>query len=852
MKKLLHSLPPLLGLLLFGVALWSIHHTLQAYPFHDILRHLRELPANHLVAALGLTVLGYLVLTGYDRLALHYVDEPLPYARIATASFISYAFSHNIGLAMVSGATVRIRLYSAFGLSTIKIAQVIAFTSLTLWIGFLFLCGTVFLLEPMRIPDLLHFPLASVQPLGVVFLLLVAGYLLRTSFGRRRITVHGWELRFPSLRLALAQIGISSLDWTLSGSVLYLLLPTATAPSFPAFLSVYLLAQFAGIVSQVPGGLGVFETVILLFFSPLMPAAEVAAALLAFRAIYYFLPLLAAAMLLGSYEILQRKEELKLLTDRVGRWLPALTPPVLAFTTFLGGTILLFSGATPAISSRLHWIKNFLPLPVLELSHFMGSLVGVGLLFLARGVQRRLDAAYLLTLVLLWVGAMVSLLKGADYEEAVILLIMLATLLPCRRYFYRKTLLIDQRFSAAWLVAIAVVLASSTWLGYFSFKHIEYSNELWWRFSFTGGGAPRFLRATVGVFSLTLLFSFSRLLRSASSKPTPPTTEELNRCRAIIALSPESNSNLALLGDKMFLFSDSGLAFIMYGIAGRSWVAMGDPVGPSDEWPELLWRFREMVDQHGGWPVFYEIRSQHLHLYLDLGLTLLKFGEQARVRLDSFSLTGSDRKTLRNGVNRLEKQGCEFELAPVEAVATLLPELKNISDGWLAEKNSREKGFSLGFFDPDYLLQFPVGLVRQAGKIVAFANIWPSGSVKEELSIDLMRYLPAAPNGVMEYLLVQLMLWGRQEGYCWFNLGMAPLSGLENRALAPLWNRFGSLIYHHAELVYNFQGLREYKEKFGPEWEPMYMASPGGLVLPRILTNVAALISGGLQGVVRK
>jgi len=180
-----------------------------------------------------------------------------------------------------------------------------------------------------------------------------------------------------------------------------------------------------------------------------------------------------------------------------------------------------------------------------------------------------------------------------------------------------------------------------------------------------------------------------------------------------------------------------------------------------------------------------------------------------------------------------------------------LPELRQVSDAWLVERRTREKGFSLGFFAPEYVQHFPAGIVRLDGKIVAFANLW-LGAEKEEISPDLMRYLPSAPSGIMEYLFIQLMLWGQQEGYQWFDLGMAPLSGLEDHALAPLWNRLGALVFRHGEHFYNFQGLRQYKEKFNPEWTPRYLASPGGLALPRILTNITTLISGGLKGMVAK
>jgi Uncharacterized conserved protein len=134
---------------------------------------------------------------------------------------------------------------------------------------------------------------------------------------------------------------------------------------------------------------------------------------------------------------------------------------------------------------------------------------------------------------------------------------------------------------------------------------------------------------------------------------------------------------------------------------------------------------------------------------------------------------------------------------------------------------------------------------------VAFASLWTSLS-KVELSVDLMRYGPEAPPAVMQYLFTELMLWGREQGYQFFGLGMAPLAGLERRALAPLWSRLGAFMYRHGEQFYNFQGLREYKAKFDPIWEPRYIASPGGVALPRILTNIATLISGGLSGVLAK
>jgi phosphatidylglycerol lysyltransferase len=178
-----------------------------------------------------------------------------------------------------------------------------------------------------------------------------------------------------------------------------------------------------------------------------------------------------------------------------------------------------------------------------------------------------------------------------------------------------------------------------------------------------------------------------------------------------------------------------------------------------------------------------------------------------------------------------------------------LPELAAISNDWLTSKRTSEKGFSLGYFDERYLTSFPLAVVRQHDRLLAFANLF-EGAAKEELSIDLMRHRTQAPNGVMDFLFVELMLWGAAAGYHWFNLGMAPLSGLGSDKLAPLWERAGALVFRYGDQLYNFEGLRKYKSKFDPVWTPKYLACPGGLALPVILADIAALVAGGASRIV--
>ncbi len=847
-KETLNKISQILGLCLFVLALVIIHYKLKQYHSHDIITQIKLFSPSSLLLAVAFTILDYLVLTLYDALALRYIKHPIKYSKLALASFVSYVFSHN--LTIVGGSTARYRIYSALGVSPSKVARMIIFCSMTFWLGFFLLSGSVFIAIPQNIPKTLHIPFGSMRPVGVIFVGLVIIYILFVSLRKKPFQFQTWDIAIPSLPISLGQIIISSLDWLFACAVLYSLLPSAISITFWQFLAVFMLAQLIGLISYVPGGLGVFETIILLLLSPHTESSTLIGCLLLYRLIYYILPFVAATFILATYELAENKHIAKKVGAAFEKWAPVITPQVLAVTCFIAGAILLFSGALPSSKGRIDFLYDLLPLPAIELSHFLASVVGTLLLLLARGLQRRISSAYHLTVLLLVSGIIFSLLKGFDYEEAIILTIILITLLTSHKEFYRKASIITDRLTPLWGTSVAIVIICSVWLGFFSYKHIDYSNKLWWQFVINGD-APRFLRATSGVVIVILLYAFARLLhpgRPVEEIDSSCSTETIEK---IVKTSNRTYSNLALLGDKKFLLNGEQDTFIMYADEGKSRIAMGDPVGPENRWEELMWKFRQLCRRKELWPVFYEIDSSRLDLYLDMGMSILKLGEEGRVGLNDFTLESPQHKDLRYVHNKILKQSFTFEIIPTDQVPNIVGQLKNISDTWLSEKNTKEKGFSLGFFKTNYISKFPIAVVRKDEKIVAFANIWQAAE-KEECSIDLMRHLPDCPNGIMEYLFVELILWGKQEEYKWFNLGMAPLSGMEDNELAPLWHKLGTFIYTHGEHFYNFRGIRHYKEKFSPIWKPKYLACPKGLMLPRVLTNLASLISGSIKGTLSK
>ena len=842
------AIPAFIGLALFLAALEILRVELRAVSWHDLLADVLRTPPSRLAFAVGLTALNYAALTGYDLLAFAYIGKALPRARIVLASFLAYAISNNVGFAMLSGASVRYRFYTRWGVTAEELSRIVFSYSVTFWLGLFGLGGLSFVLSPLTAARGLP---AHHVLLVVAWLLMLAppAYLLATVLRKQPLRLRRFELPLPSPKIAFGQVLVSAVEWSLAGAVLYVLLPPSGL-AFLQFLGAFLIAILLGMASHVPGGVGVFEGLMVLLLEPYLTSGQLLPALVVYRVVYYLLPLTVALIGLVADEARRRRAPAARLSAALGRLTEQLAPRVLAVFTFFAGLVLLLSGATPAAAGRLELLDRVVPSALIEASHFLSSVAGAMLLILSKGLARRLDAAYYLTAATIVTGMAVSLLKGLDYEEALLLLLVFLVLRRARPAFDRRAAFFDTRFSPAWTAALTGALGASVWLGLFAFKHVEYSRELWWQFEIHGE-ASRFLRASVGAATVLLLFGLARLIGFSPHEAPPPSDADLEDAGRAIAAQTATFPFLVYLRDKAVLFNDDRTAFVMYSVKGRTWVALGDPVGPEDRLNDLIRRFLERCDDFGGEPVFYEVGHLHLHRYADFGLTFVKLGEAAKVDLTTFTLEGGQASKHRQAIRRLEKDGGSFRIVEPGDVPAILPRLRAVSDDWLAAKSSAEKAFSLGFFDDAYVARFPIAVIEHGGRIQAFANIWP-GPQRVELSVDLMRYHRDAPRSVMEALFVHLLTWGKEQGYRRFALGMAPLSGFEESPVGSLWNRLGAFLYEHGDAIYNFQGLRAYKDKFNPNWEPHYLAYPGGLGLPRIMADVSALVAGGYRRIFLK
>lgn len=531
----------------------------------------------------------------------------------------------------------------------------------------------------------------------------------------------------------------------------------------------------------------------------------------------------------------------------------AAAPWTAAVLTLAAGVMLLASGAMPSEPMRFVRLLEITPVILIEISHFLDSVLGLALVLVAFGLRARLDAAWAATMVLLLAAASLSLLKGLNWEETVALVALAALLAPFRGAFPRTARLSRMEVTPGWLVSAFCAVAGAGLLGLWSYENADYGEMSWWRVM-ADEDAARSVRAWAGAAIALLAFGLWRLFGSAATPPVVGETDpDFPRVREILAAAEdaEPGANLALLGDKRFLFSASGRSFLMFGVRGRSWIALGAPVGRADERMELLWRFRELADAHAARPGLYGLTADDLPDIVELGFSIQKVGEAALVPLDSFSLEGRRRGNLRRAWRKAAEDGCTFQVIRDEAVSALMPELKAISDAWLAHHAGGEKGFSMGGFAPAYVREFPVAVVSFQGRPVAFATLWTTAS-RGSFSMDLMRYGEEAPRNVMDYLFVELIEWGRSEGYQAFDFGMAPLAGLDDRPLAPMMSRVGRLLFERGEEIYNFQGVRRYKDKYDPLWQPRYVAAPRRWAIPLLLADVGLLSSGGIANLAKR
>jgi phosphatidylglycerol lysyltransferase len=566
------------------------------------------------------------LLTFYDRLATIYAGHRVSFLRTALASFCASALAHNLGFAAVSGAAVRYRLYGHWGLSPVQIGKVVAFSSLTFGLGGMTLGGAIMFTEPGAFAVLFRSPVGSVvsAPLphwpfylaGALMWIVVVTYVIVASFFPV-LNIRGRVIELPGWRMALAQVALATADVSLTASIFYELLPHAHGLTWMRFLAVYLGSYAAGLVSNVPGGLGVFDTAMLVGLKDTLSAPVVLGAIAVYRLYYYVVPLfLAGAMFAGNEVFLGRK---KLIGAAPGqaRW----SEPDFAVAASTGGVamcgaMLLSIGVLDA-HPDYSWIDPDLAFAA-SAGQYVPSLVGSALMVLAIGLSQRVTLAWGATIVALLAGAVLAVLQGEPSFVPVILLVAALSIAPFRDAYYRHARLLSNPLRGSTVVPLMGLLFSVVWLANVEPKVRSLAHTSWWAVVLSRN-APAPVRAAVLLAVCLALAALWGVIRPGRVRAMPWDAESRLRYAALGALPPAEADGLVM--------GEGARAGIPFRRVGRVLLGLGDPAGADSDRVSAVWRLRDLAQQEGRDAAIWRAGSDLLKIYSDLGLTALPLGQ---------------------------------------------------------------------------------------------------------------------------------------------------------------------------------------------------------------------------------
>ncbi len=833
---------PLFVLVMLIAALWFLHLELQEYSLQEFREGLMAIPSWRLLLAVLFTLVNYAILVCYDWLGIWYIRHPMKFGRVALASFLGYSIGNNFGL-LFGGSTIRYRLYSTWGLSAAEIVKLLFVLAITFWIGLFALSGIVFLIDPLPIPKEFRLPIQTTRPLGVFLTTTAVLYLIACAVGKP-LRFGKKQFHLPPFGLSVAQFLVASIDLLCAAAIVFVLMPASIEVSYFHFVGIFLLAQVAVFVTQVPGGLGVLEMSLLALLAPVAAAKpELFAAMLAYRLIFYLTPMAIGILMLGAHEVITQRDNLKKAFESFGVWTPDIAPRLAALLVFLCGICVLFAAAIPVDDERMAILNSIVPLWLIEINYFGAGVFGVLLLLLARGLYRRIRYAYWLTLPTLVMTIVFAIAGSLGYFQLVILLTAFFVVAPIRHYFHRRGRLLTDQIAWHWLISISVVLILSFWLFWFAYKKRDDLGFEIWRFALEAD-SPRSLRALLGAFIMAGGFYAVRLLQITIGRPEVTTRNELQMARAIVELSTESSARLALLGDKRLLFNEANTAMVAYSTRNKSCVAAGNPVGPIDDAVQIAWDFYEMCQQQAQWPVYFLVNDRFATLYQEMHLKLLHVADEALVDLARFDLESPANEPLRRSIATLADAGCSFHVIEANEVDSIIPDLQRIDATWQQERGGRQHRFSSSYFVPEMIVSSPAVILNQGDRIVAFASLWPSAD-SSELACGLVRYLPDAPSSALDGLLVQSMSWGNARRFRHFSFGPAPLAEWHSGKHQAVRAQLMSIAFRMSRHFYSYQGLRNYLERFSPMWQPLFLASQAERPLGTVLSDIAGIIGSG-------
>lgn len=309
-RPLKHLVWPAVGLIAVAFSGWLLYHEVRGLSLEDVGASLAAIPLHGWLLAAGGAMLAYATLAAYDHIALLHLGRKVPFWFITACAFTTYALSHNIGGSLLSGAVIRYRAYSSWGLTMKEVGVLVALTSLTFTLSSALILAFVLIYDPMLVTRFIDVPPWISVAIGTTILALVALYVLGSWQGFRPLHLAGVHIHYPKPGIVMRQLMIGPFELIGAAAIFYFTLPAAGNPGFVTVLGVFVFSLWAVVASHAPGGLGVLELFMLSGLSDIEPAA-VLASLAVFRLFYLIVPLALSLVTVVAYErgqLLRRRE----------------------------------------------------------------------------------------------------------------------------------------------------------------------------------------------------------------------------------------------------------------------------------------------------------------------------------------------------------------------------------------------------------------------------------------------------------------------------------------------------------------------------------------------------------------
>lgn len=538
---------------------------------------------------------------------------------------------------------------------------------------------------------------------------------------------------------------------------------------------------------------------------------------------------------------------------------------ILALLTLGSGLLDLYSVMGPNVGPSSPLIRDFFPLALQGFSRTTEVLTGLALVIASVHLLRRRRRAWQAAIALTALSALMHITKGLDYQEAARSAFVLAALLLSRRAFSFGSGIPSFRAEGRRiLLAIFTTVAYGT-VGFWVLEPVEFRQNFQWGAAMKQAlvflafvGDPHihpntpyafwFLDSLQWISIAVLVYAGFALFRPVRNR-FQPHLDDLAAARAILhRYGRTAHDFYKGWPDKSIFFDDSREAFLAYRVAGGFAVVLGDPVGPRERLAGIIEQFETSCRENGWRVAFHQATPDLLPAYARLGFQRVKIGDEAIVNLEEFTLSGSRHKSLRATFNRTERSGIRAILIDPPLSHAILGEAREVSDDWLRQPGNRERGFTLGWFDEEYVRNTPLlAAFDSTGRMLAFVNLVTSFR-DGEATIDLMRRRLDAPNGIMDFLLIKALFLAKERGFHRFNLGLAPMSGFQPGEDSRLDERAMHAFFQRWNIGFRYTGLKEYKTKYATAWEPRYAVFRNRLDLARLgmaLARISSIPAGG-------